>query len=169
MQILWLQDQFLLSSKTFLDFGQTFLLPSNYLHDWLCIQANDDDDTDIKSGWKSPHRKKSFSLEKKKLGVSPQGAFLTVFEVLLAFLHTSGSGQWKASSVGIFRSFASPQLIFHVARKRGRRKVPSVNSAKQSCSEKCTIFRDEGLLCLPSPLNFPWLWEIQAAKSKFEP
>ena len=113
--------------------------------------------------------KKSFSLEKKKVGGSPQGAFLTVFEVLLAFLHTSGSGQWKASSVGIFRSFASPQLIFHVARKRGRRKVPSVNSAKQSCSEKCTIFRDEGLLCLPSPLNFPWLWEIQAAKSKFEP
>ena len=170
MQILWLQDQFLLSSKTFLDFGQTFLLPSNYLHDWLCIQANDDDDTDIKSGWKSPHRKKVFHLKKKSWGGSPQGAFLTVFEVLLAFLHTSGSGQWKASSVGIFRSFASPQLIFHVARKRGRRKVPSVNSAKQSsASEKCTIFRDEGLLCLASPLNFPWLWEIQAAKSKFEP
>ena len=75
MQILWLQDQFLLSSKTFLDFGQTFLLPSNYLHDWLCIQANDDDDTDIKSGWKSPHRKKVFHLKKKSWGVLLKGLF----------------------------------------------------------------------------------------------
>ena len=76
MQILWLQDQFLLSSKTFLDFGQTFLLPSNYLHDWLCIQANDDDDTDIKSGWKSPHRKKKvFHLKKKVGGFLLKGLF----------------------------------------------------------------------------------------------
>ena len=67
-------------------FGQTFCLyfPSNYLHDWLCIEACDDD---IKK-WLQNHRsteKKKFFTWKKSWFSQLEGLFLTVFEVLLAF------------------------------------------------------------------------------------
>ena len=68
-------------------FGQTFRLyfPSNYLHDWLCIEACDDDIKKWLQNHRSTKKKEVFHL-KEKVGFSQlEGLFLTVFEVLLAF------------------------------------------------------------------------------------
>ena len=70
-------------------FGQTFRLyfPSNYLHDWLCIEACDDDIKKWLQNHRSTKKKRSFSLERKSWVFSARGAFFDCFWGFAGFLH----------------------------------------------------------------------------------
>ena len=70
-------------------FGQTFRLyfPSNYLHDWICIEACDDDIKKWLQNHRSTKKKRSFSLERKSWVFSARGAFFDCFWGFAGFLH----------------------------------------------------------------------------------